>query len=78
MPWAPNVSKELRNDVCFALRFKVGRKQQPLVARAFRDQKISPKYNQSDDPELNGKGEYNLLNVNRVPAIGMLDVLKRR
>ena len=30
MPWPPNVTEELRNDVRFALRFKVGRKQQPL------------------------------------------------
>jgi hypothetical protein len=28
MPWAPTVTEELRNDVRFALRFKVGRKQQ--------------------------------------------------
>jgi hypothetical protein len=30
MPW-PTVTEELRNDVRFALRFKVGRKQQPLT-----------------------------------------------
>jgi hypothetical protein len=30
MLWAPTVTEELRNDVRFALRFKVGRKQQPL------------------------------------------------
>jgi hypothetical protein len=29
--WAPTVTEELRNDVPFALRFKVGRKQQPLT-----------------------------------------------
>ena len=31
MPWAPTVAVELRNDVRVALRFKVGRKQQPLT-----------------------------------------------
>ena len=31
MLWAPTVAEELRNDVRFALRFKVGRKQQPLT-----------------------------------------------
>jgi putative ABC transport system substrate-binding protein len=31
MLWPPNVTEELRNDVRFALRFKVGRKQQPLT-----------------------------------------------
>jgi hypothetical protein len=31
MPWAPTVAEELRNDVRVALRFKVGRKQQPLT-----------------------------------------------
>jgi hypothetical protein len=31
MLWAPTVTEELRNDVRFALRFKVGRKQQPLT-----------------------------------------------
>jgi hypothetical protein len=31
MPWPPTVTEELRNDVRFALRFKVGRKQQPLT-----------------------------------------------
>ena len=31
MPWAPTVTEELRNDVRFALTFKVGRKQQPLT-----------------------------------------------
>jgi hypothetical protein len=30
MLWPPKVTEELRNDVRFALRFKVGRKQQPL------------------------------------------------
>jgi hypothetical protein len=30
MSLPPNVTEELRNDVRFALRFKVGRKQQPL------------------------------------------------
>jgi hypothetical protein len=30
MPW-PTVTEELRYDVRFALRFKVGRKQQPLT-----------------------------------------------
>ena len=31
MPWAPTITEELRNDLRFALRFKVGRKQQPLT-----------------------------------------------
>jgi hypothetical protein len=31
MLWPPTVTEELRNDVRFALRFKVGRKQQPLT-----------------------------------------------
>ena len=31
MLWAPTVTDELRNDVRFALRFKVGSKQQPLT-----------------------------------------------
>jgi hypothetical protein len=31
LAWAPTVTEELRNDVRFALRFKVGRKQQPLT-----------------------------------------------
>ena len=31
MLWAPTVTDELRNHVRFALRFKVGRKQQPLT-----------------------------------------------
>jgi hypothetical protein len=31
MLWAATVTEELRNDVRFALRFKVGRKQQPLT-----------------------------------------------
>ena len=31
MLWPPTVTEELRNDVSFALRFKVGRKQQPLT-----------------------------------------------
>ena len=30
-PWPPTVAEELRNDVRFALTFKVGRKQQPLT-----------------------------------------------
>ena len=31
MLWPSTVTEELRNDVRFALRFKVGRKQQPLT-----------------------------------------------
>jgi hypothetical protein len=31
MLWPPAVTEELRNDVRFALLFKVGRKQQPLT-----------------------------------------------
>jgi hypothetical protein len=34
MAWAPTVTEELRNDVRFALRFKVGRKQQLVRPRA--------------------------------------------
>jgi hypothetical protein len=31
MLWPPTVTEELRVDVRFALRFKVGRKQRPLT-----------------------------------------------
>jgi hypothetical protein len=31
MLWPPIITEELRNDVRFALRFKVGRKRQPLT-----------------------------------------------
>jgi hypothetical protein len=36
MLWPPNVTEELRNDVRFALRFKIGRKQQPLTGHRAR------------------------------------------
>jgi hypothetical protein len=31
MPWAPTVAEELRNDVRFALGWKVGKKLRPLT-----------------------------------------------
>jgi hypothetical protein len=31
MLWGPTITDELRNEVRFALRFKVGRNQQPLT-----------------------------------------------
>jgi hypothetical protein len=33
MLWSPTITEELRNDVHFALRFKVGRKPQPVTDR---------------------------------------------
>jgi hypothetical protein len=48
MLWAPTVTEELHNDVRFAFRFKVGKRQQPLtdierdmVADAYSDLQLT-------------------------------------
>jgi hypothetical protein len=44
MPWAPTVAEELRNDVRFALGWKIGKKLRPItdVERDMVDRRAHP------------------------------------